>query len=130
MFYYIGNFKWAEAQLDVPLTFEDTQDAGFSLGSGAIMVFNAEVDMVAITLRIAEFFAHESCGLCVPCRVGTTRQFEIATRIREGTDTDRDRHDLDDMGRVMRDASICGLGHTAANAVESAVRIGLIGGDA
>jgi NADH-quinone oxidoreductase subunit F len=118
-----------DAQLDVPLTFEDGRDAGVSLGSGAIMVFNTDVDMTAIAHRIAEFFAHESCGLCVPCRVGTSQQLEIVGRIRSGTDTQADYDNLDSVGWVMRDASICGLGHTAANAIESAVRIGLIGGD-
>jgi NADH-quinone oxidoreductase subunit F len=116
-----------ESQLDVPLTFEDGREAGISLGSGAIMIFNTDVDMGAITHRIAEFFAHESCGLCVPCRVGTTQQLEIVGRIRIGTDTRDDLDNLATVGSVMRDASICGLGHTAASAIESAVRIGLIG---
>ncbi|MFV1970878.1 MAG: NADH-ubiquinone oxidoreductase-F iron-sulfur binding region domain-containing protein [Acidimicrobiia bacterium] len=123
-----GSFV-TETQLDVPMTFEDTSDAGVSLGSGAIVVFNSNVDMMAITHRIAEFFAHESCGLCVPCRVGTSEQLDIVGRIRDGIDTHTDRNNLDNIGWVMRDASICGLGHTAANAVESAIRIGLIGGD-
>jgi NADH-quinone oxidoreductase subunit F len=123
-----GSFL-TEAELDVPLTFEDGRDAGISLGSGAIVVFNTTVDMMAITHRVAEFFAHESCGLCVPCRVGTARQLDIVTRIRERTDTHTDRHDLGNIGLVMRDASICGLGHTAASAIESALRIGLIGGE-
>lgn len=124
-----GSFL-TDAQLDVPLTFEDGRDAGISLGSGAIMVFNADIDLLETTHRIAEFFAHESCGLCVPCRVGTARQLDIVGRIRQGTDTHADRNDLDNIGWVMRDASICGLGHTAGNAIESALRIGLIGGDA
>ena len=116
-----------EDQLDVPLTFEDGRDAGVSLGSGAIIVFNTDIDMPSITHRIAEFFAHESCGLCVPCRVGTDQQLKIVGRIVEGTATSVDRHDLGNIGWVMRDASICGLGHTAGNAIESAIRIGLIG---
>ena len=123
-----GSFL-TDAQLDVPLTFEDGRDAGISLGSGAIMVFNTDVELLETTHRIAEFFAHESCGLCVPCRVGTARQLDIIGRIRQGTDTHTDRNDLDNIGWVMRDASICGLGHTAGNAIESAIRIGLIGGD-
>jgi NADH-quinone oxidoreductase subunit F len=64
----------------------------------------------------------------VPCRVGTTQQLEIVGRIRSGTDTRDDYDNLVTVGSVMRDASICGLGHTAANAIESAIRIGLIGG--
>jgi NADH-quinone oxidoreductase subunit F len=123
-----GSFL-TESQLDVPLTFEDGRAHGISLGSGAIVVFNSEVDIMAITHRIAQFFAHESCGLCVPCRVGTATQLDLVGRVRDGTGTHADRNDLDNIGWVMRDASICGLGHTAANAVESALRIGLIGGD-
>jgi NADH-quinone oxidoreductase subunit F len=123
-----GSFL-SEAQLDVPLTFEDGRDAGIALGSGAIMVFNANADMGAIAHRIAEFFAHESCGLCVPCRVGTAQQLEIVGRIRDGSDTPVDHDNLADVTMVMRDASICGLGHTAANAIESAIQLGLIGGD-
>ena len=122
-----GSFL-SDAQLDVPLTFEDARDAGIAIGSGAIMVFNTDADMGAITHRIAEFFAHESCGLCVPCRVGTTQQLEIVGRIRGGTEKRNDYDNLVTIGSVMRDASICGLGHTAANAIESAIRIGLIGG--
>lgn len=122
-----GSFL-TDAQLDIPLTFEDGRDSGISLGSGAIMVFNSSVDMDATTHRIAEFFAHESCGLCVPCRVGTSQQLEIVGRILSGTDTRDDYDNLDTVSSVMRDASICGLGHTAANAIESAIRIGLIGG--
>jgi len=118
-----------EPHFDVPMTFEDTRDAGISLGSGAIMVFNANVDMDAVSRRIAEFFAHESCGLCVPCRVGTAQQLEIVDRIVSGADSAKDRHDLDNVGWVMRDASICGLGQTAGNAIESAIRIGLVGRD-
>jgi NADH-quinone oxidoreductase subunit F len=124
-----GSFL-SDAQLDIPLTFEDGRDSGIALGSGAIMVFNTDADMGAITHRIAEFFAHESCGLCVPCRVGTTQQLEIVGRIRSGNGTRDDYDDLVTVGSVMRDASICGLGHTAANAIESAIRIGLIGGGA
>lgn len=116
------------SDLDVPMTFEDTAAAGIALGSGAIVVFNTTADMTRITERIAEFFAAESCGLCVPCRVGTHQQVELVRRLNSGTATFGDRSDLDAIGWVMRDASVCGLGQTAANAIESAMRIGLIGG--
>jgi NADH-quinone oxidoreductase subunit F len=117
-------------ELDVPLTFEGTSAIGASLGSGVVMVFDDRVDMQAIVLRIARFFRDESCGQCVPCRVGTVRQEEALHRLaRGGAERDAELVLLDDLDRVMRDASICGLGHTAMIAVRSAIRkLGLFGG--
>jgi NADH-quinone oxidoreductase subunit F len=118
-----GTFVTPE-RLDLPLTFEDTRAAGASLGSGVIMVFDDTVDMDDIVLRIAAFFRHESCGQCVPCRVGTVRQEEALQRLFAGGE---ERALLDEIIRVMGDASICGLGHTAGLAVRSALGLGLIG---
>jgi NADH-quinone oxidoreductase subunit F len=114
-------------QLDVPLTFEDTRAAGIALGSGVVLVFNTAVDMVAITRRIAHFFQEESCGLCVPCRVGTVRQEESLGRLSEGADRTIELTLLSELDIVLRDASICGLGQFATSAVQSAINIGLIG---
>ena len=111
-------------QLDLPLTFEATRAAGVSLGSGVVMVFDDTVDLRGTLLRIARFFRDESCGQCVPCRVGTVRQEELLHRLAEGAPLGAPGQEvalLDDLARVMRDASICGLGQTAANAVQSAV---------
>ena len=113
---------------DVPLTFEATRAAGLTLGSGAVMVFGASTDFVDVTDRIAHFFRDESCGQCVPCRVGTVRQQEALGRLADGGGNG-DVGLLRDIGRVMQDASICGLGQTAASAVLSALDLGLIGGD-
>ena len=74
----------------------------------------------APSLRIAEFFRDESCGQCVPCRVGTVRQEEALHRLASGNANGDERAVLADLAQVMRDASICGLGQTAASAVESA----------
>ena len=115
-------------RLDLPLTLEDTREAGLSLGSGVVMVFGHEDDMVDTVRRIAEFFRDESCGQCVPCRVGTVRQEEVLVRLRRGATLDDERELLDDLGAVMRDASICGLGQTAAGAVRSALDLGLLEG--
>ncbi len=118
-------------ELDVPLTFEGTRAAGASLGSGVVMVFDDTIDMADIVLRIAAFFREESCGQCVPCRVGTVRQEEALIRLRSGAGTpggDSEIALLDDLAMVMRDASICGLGQTAPNAVQSALKkLGLAG---
>jgi NADH-quinone oxidoreductase subunit F len=117
------------ADLDVPLTLEGTRAIGATLGSGVICVFDETADMVDQVRRIAAFFRNESCGQCVPCRVGTVRQQETLTRIAIGSRPDRTRADelalLKDLGQVMRDASICGLGQTAHNAIDSAIKLGV-----
>jgi NADH-quinone oxidoreductase subunit F len=115
-----GSFATPD-ELDVPLTFEGTRAAGLSLGSGVVMVLDETVDLVAFVRRIAAFFRDESCGQCVPCRVGTVRQEEVLVRLESGRRLDGDRQLLTDIGQVMRDASICGLGQTAHNAIESAL---------
>jgi len=118
-----GSFV-TEGQLDVPLSFEGTRAIGATLGSGAVMVFDDTADIEAILLRIARFFRHESCGQCVPCRVGTKRQEEILHRLlvdRKSENRDVDVALLADIAQAMRDASICGLGQTAASAVQSAI---------
>ncbi|WP_393075927.1 NAD(P)H-dependent oxidoreductase subunit E [Streptomyces sp. LN704] len=110
-------------ELDVPLTFEGTREAGTTLGSGVVMAFDDSVPLPRLLLRIAAFFRDESCGQCVPCRVGTVRQEEALHRIAEraGAAAGDDIALLREVGRAMRDASICGLGQTAWNAVESAI---------
>jgi NADH-quinone oxidoreductase subunit F len=112
-------------ELDLKLTHEDTRTAGTTLGSGVVMVIDDTVDLRDLVLRIAAFFRDESCGQCVPCRVGTVRQEEALHRIAHG----RARGGLatevallEDVGVAMRDASICGLGQTAYAAVESAIK--------
>ncbi len=118
-------------QLDIRLSFEGVRAAGVTLGSGVIMVFDQGADMDQVVLRIAQFFREESCGQCVPCRVGTARLEELLTRIVNGTTIGSRNDELALLGKVstvMRESSICGLGQTAANAVESAFRLGLVGG--
>ena len=117
-------------QIDVPLTFEGTRAIGASLGSGVVLVFDQNVDMKEIVLRIARFFRDESCGQCVPCRVGTVRQEEAVHRMaRDGQASDADLALLSELELVMKDASICGLGQTAANAIRSAVvKLDVFGG--
>jgi NADH-quinone oxidoreductase subunit F len=113
---------------NLPLTFEATRDAGVSLGSGVIMAFNEERDMPDIVRRVARFFRDESCGQCVPCRVGTARVEEAVARSSSSDGNGRDIASLvDELDRAMRDASICGLGHTAASVVKSAIAQGMIG---
>jgi len=119
-------------ELDMPLTFEGARAAKATLGSGVIVAFDDRVDMSKILLRIASFFRDESCGQCVPCRVGTVRQEEALHRIASGKPLGSVAQEialLDDVGLAMKDASICGLGQTAYAAIESAIhRVGLLGG--
>ena len=115
--------------LDLPLTFEATRAAGATLGSGVVVVFDETVDLVGALRRIAAFFRDESCGQCVPCRVGTVRQEEILARLASGRPNGSPADELAllaDLGRAMRDASICGLGQTASSAIESAFGAGLV----
>jgi NADH-quinone oxidoreductase subunit F len=111
--------------LDLPLTFEATRAAGATLGSGVIMVFDETADLVDTLRRIAQFFRDESCGQCVPCRVGSVRQEELLARLAGGSrvrSRDEELVLLREIGQAMRDASICGLGQTASSAIESALR--------
>jgi len=118
--------------LDAKLTFEDAREGGYTLGSGVVMVFDEDADLVDVCLRIARFFRDESCGQCVPCRVGTVRQEEALHRLLSGRTIGSPQDELallDDVAQVMRDASICGLGATAANAIQSAIsRLGVFDG--
>ena len=118
-----GTFLSKE-ELDIPLTFEATRKVGATLGSGAVTLFDDTVDLSAVLLRIADFFRDESCGQCVPCRIGTVRQQESLVRIfcdKSENPLDGEKHLLEEIGKVMSDASICGLGHTASNAIQSAL---------
>ncbi|MFW5417656.1 NAD(P)H-dependent oxidoreductase subunit E [Nocardiopsis sp. CNT-189] len=113
-------------EADFPLTVQGARDAGTTLGSGVVLVFDDTVDLPAVLVRIAAFFRDESCGQCVPCRVGTVRQEEALVRLSGGAGTGTELPLLREVGEAMRDASICGLGQTAWNAVESAIdRLGV-----
>ncbi len=116
-------------QLDTPLTLEGARGIGATLGSGVILVLDTAADLAAMLRRIAAFFRDESCGQCVPCRVGTVRQEEALARLTRGAPRGSRETELallSDLARVMQDASICGLGHTAPAAVQSAIALGLL----
>jgi NADH-quinone oxidoreductase subunit F len=117
-----GAFATSE-HLDVKMTFEDLRAAGLPLGSGVVMVFDETRDMRDVLNRLGHFFAHESCGKCYPCQMGTQRQKEILHRIADGKVEQNDFSRLQDVGWTMTDASLCGLGQTAASAVLSAMKI-------
>ena len=120
-------------ELDMPLTIEGARAAGATIGSGVVMLFDDQVDLQDITVRIAAFFRHESCGQCVPCRIGTVRQAEAVHRLAAGEVHESAALEvalIDDVAQAMRDASICGLGQTAASAIASAIKtLGAFGGE-
>jgi NADH-quinone oxidoreductase subunit F len=113
----------AEKDLDVILSFENLTAAGLPLGSGAVMVFDDNADMRDVLKRLAHFFADESCGKCYPCQLGARRQYEILDRAAAGLPLPGDRERLSDVGGTMIDASLCGLGQTAATAVLSGMKL-------
>jgi NADH-quinone oxidoreductase subunit F len=119
-------------QPDLPLTFEDTRAAGTTLGSGVVVAVDDRVDLGELLMVIAAFFRNESCGQCVPCRVGTVRQEEALARLLSGRTRGTVQDELallKEIGEAMRDASICGLGQTASTAIESAIdRLGIFNG--
>jgi NADH-quinone oxidoreductase subunit F len=112
-------------ELDTPLTFEGTRAIGATLGSGVVMLFDDTIDLRQILLRIATFFRHETCGQCVPCRVGVVRQQEALERLVRARPLGSAAQEiamLHEIAQAMRDASICGLGQTASSALESALQ--------
>jgi NADH-quinone oxidoreductase subunit F len=115
-----GTFIGPE-QLDTVLSYEALRAQGIPLGSGVVMVFDEEVDLRQILVQLSRFFAHESCGKCFPCQLGTQRQLEILQRVADGRAGRADKQTLLDVGFAMTQTSLCGLGQTAASAVISAL---------
>jgi NADH-quinone oxidoreductase subunit F len=110
-------------QLDVILTPEDTKEADLSLGSGAVVVFDEDVDLRFVLHGLGHFFAYESCGKCYPCQLGTQRQAEILDRFMRDQALPGDLERLQDVRETMTTTSLCGLGQTASLAVLSAIEL-------
>jgi NADH-quinone oxidoreductase subunit F len=111
-------------KLDMRLTYEDARQAGVPLGSGVIMVFDETADLRQAMVELARFFAHESCGKCFPCQLGTQRQMEILDHIAHNSGArPGDKQTLLDIGFTMTETSLCGLGQTAASAIMSAIHL-------
>ncbi len=114
------------SQLDVTLSFEATRAAGTTLGSGVVLVLDETDSLAPLLQRIAAFFRDESCGQCVPCRVGTVKQEELLARLVANQPMGSMAQELalyKELGQAMKDASICGLGQTATAAIESALAL-------
>lgn len=108
--------------LNVPVDYESLKELGAIMGSGGLIVMSEDTCMVSLARFFMEFLADESCGKCVPCRVGTTQLLGILTRITEGKGEEEDIDRLLNLGRMVKQTSLCGLGQTAPNAVLSTIR--------
>jgi NADH:ubiquinone oxidoreductase subunit F (NADH-binding)/(2Fe-2S) ferredoxin/Pyruvate/2-oxoacid:ferredoxin oxidoreductase delta subunit len=108
--------------LDLPVDYESLTEAGAMMGSGGMIVMDDKTCMVDIAKYFLNFLRDESCGKCVSCREGTQRMWEIVKKITEGKGTERDLVVLEDVARTCKDASLCGLGQTAANPVLSTLQ--------
>lgn len=108
--------------LDTPVAFDAMSEIGATLGSGAVFVMDETRDIVDITTRITNFFEHESCGKCTPCREGTVRMHELMTKINSGKGSANDIALLERLGRVMSITCLCGLGQAAPTPVLSTIK--------
>jgi len=107
--------------LDMPLCFYHAKERGISLGTGDIIVFNHNVDLWQVLLKISQFFEHESCGQCFPCRYGTKKMREIMEKIVSGKGSKFDIERLNRISQAMKLASLCPLGTSVPMAYESAM---------
>jgi NADH-quinone oxidoreductase subunit F len=108
--------------LDVPLDYESLSELGAIMGSGGLIVMDEDSCMVDVARFFLEFVQEESCGKCVPCRVGTKRMLEILNRICDGKGEEADVDQLIHLGEMIKETSLCGLGQTAPNPVLSTIR--------
>ena len=108
--------------LDLPIDYETVKEVGAIMGSGGLIVMDDSTSMVEIARYFMEFCQDESCGKCVPCRIGTKRMLDILTRITAGQGKQEDIGFLNELAEVTKTASLCGLGQTAANPVLSTIR--------
>ncbi len=108
--------------LDLPVDFEKLTDVGSMMGSGGMVVMDEDTCMVDVAKYFLNFLKDESCGKCVSCREGTEQMYEIVKRITEGQGKEEDIALLENLGEVVKTASMCGLGQTAANPVLSTIR--------
>jgi NADH-quinone oxidoreductase subunit F len=108
--------------LDTPLTYDGMHKAGLIMGSGAILVIDESMSVLEYLKSIQEFFSHESCGKCTPCREGNKQIAHIIDRLIAGTQKDTDVATLKRFATIMSTSSFCGLGETAQNALLNAMR--------
>jgi NADH-quinone oxidoreductase subunit F len=111
----------SEPQLDVKMDFENLKESKAVLGSGAVLVMNEDTSIVDMLFSIAKFFAHESCGQCAPCRIGTQQLLQIIYRIRRGEGRLGDPETMLQLAETMFKSSLCPLGQSLIMPVKSAL---------
>ena len=111
-----------EKFLDIPIDYEKVKEAGSIMGSGGMIVLDEDTCMANLARYFMDFIQDESCGQCVPCRIGTRRMLEILERITSGKGVEGDIEKLERLGAVIRESSLCGLGKTAPNPVTSTLK--------
>jgi NADH-quinone oxidoreductase subunit F len=102
---------------DTPVDYESLAQLGSIMGSGGMVVMDEDNCMVDVARYFVEFTHSESCGKCIPCRVGLNKCLRILNRVTEGAGTMHHLELLDELSRYIRDCSLCGLGQTAPNPV-------------
>ena len=107
---------------DIPIDYDNLIEIGSMMGSGGLIVMDEDNCMVDIAKFFLEFTVDESCGKCVPCRIGTRRMYEILDRITKGLGEPEDLEKLEALGAYIKDNALCGLGQTAPNPVLSTLR--------
>lgn len=108
--------------LDTPIDYDNLTALGSMMGSGGMIVMDEDTCMVDIARFFLEFTVDESCGKCTPCREGTKRMLEILEKITEGNGTPEDVDRLEELGKIIKVSSLCGLGQSAPNPVLSTLR--------
>jgi NADH-quinone oxidoreductase subunit F len=111
-----------EELLDLPIDYEKLKEAGSIMGSGGMVVMDEDTCMVDVAKYFLNFLQDESCGKCFTCREGIERMLEIVTNISEGKGKEEDIGLLSELGELVKDTSMCGLGQTAANPVLSTIK--------
>lgn len=109
-------------QLDTPYTAKALKKEGLSIGSGALVVLDEDMCIIDYLLKVCEFFIHESCGKCVPCREGNKQVHNILTKFKNGVATEADLELLQRLSRTMTTASFCGLGQAACTALDCCIK--------
>ncbi|MBN2829636.1 MAG: NADH-quinone oxidoreductase subunit NuoF [Candidatus Cloacimonetes bacterium] len=108
--------------LDVPITYESLKEKGAMMGSGGVIVMNEDKCMVNVAKYFLDFSVDESCGKCSPCRLGLKKMYEIMERITDGDGREGDIEELERLGEMIKQLSLCGLGQAAPNPVLSTIR--------
>ncbi len=109
-------------QIDVAMDIESCAAAGATFGAGDLMFFDENQDVIDIVENLMEFFVHESCGKCTPCREGNMRLLQLVRKFKNGTATEKDLETIDDLASTMMCASLCGLGQASPSPLVSSIK--------